>query len=125
MRINSFVARIALASTLAAVSCLVIARVTSSALAQGAKSEQPNISSGEQTLLKGIMAAPNPAAKLKGAAELLKKYPKSSVRARVASEVADQIAGVKEPLEKIDLAKEYRGIFTEPSEQQMIVPILI
>ena len=125
MRINSFVARVALASTLAVVSCVVIAIVTSSALAQGAKSEQPNISSGEQTLLKAIMAAPNPTAKLKGAAELIKKYPKSSVRLRVASEVADQIAGVTEPSEKISLAKEYRGIFTEPSEQQMIVPILI
>jgi len=71
------------------------------------------------------MAAPNPAAKLKSATELVKKYPKSSVRPRVASEVADLIAGVKEPSEKISLAKEYRGIFTEPSEQQMIVPILI
>ena len=125
MRINSFVARVALASILAAISCLVGATVTSSALAQGAKSGQPNLSSGEQTLLKGIISAPNPAAKLKGAAELIKKYPKSSVRPRVASDIAEQIAGVTDPSEKISLAKEYRGIFTEPSEQQVIVPILI
>lgn len=124
MRINSLLARVALASTIAAVSCLVGASTTS-ALAQAGKSGQPNISSGEQTLLKGINAAPNPAAKLKGAAELIKKYPKSSLRPRVASDIADQIAGVAEPSEKMSLAQEYRGLFTDQSEQQLIIPILI
>lgn len=125
MRNNSLVARVALASTFAAVSCLASASVTSSVLAQGGKSGQPNISSGEQTLLKGINAAPNPAAKLKDAAELVKRYPKSSMRPRVASDIADQIAGVAEASEKISLAQEYRGVFTDQSEQQLIIPILI
>lgn len=125
MRINSLVARVALASAFIAVSCLVSVSVTSSARAQAGKSGQPNISSGEQTLLKGIMAAPNPAAKLKGAAELIKKYPKSSLRPRVATDMADQIAGVADASEKISLAQEYRGIFTDQSEQQLIMPILI
>jgi len=86
---------------------------------------QPNISSGEQNLVKGINAAPNPAAKLKAAAELIKKYPKSSLRARVASDMAEQIARVAEPSEKISLAQEYRGVFTDQSEQHLITPILI
>jgi len=125
MRINSLLARVALASTLAAVICLVSVSVTSAVRAQGGKSDQPNISSGEQTLLKGINAAPNPAAKLKAAAELIKKYPKSSARPRIASEMADQIGGVANAPEKTSLAQEYQGVFTDPSEQEMIMPILI
>lgn len=125
MRNDSLLARVALAATFVAVSCLVSVSITSSAQAQAAKSGQPNISSGEQTLLKAIMAAPKPAAKLKSAAELIKKYPKSSVRPRVAADMAEQIAGVTDASEKIGLAQEYRGVFTEQSEQQMIIPILI
>lgn len=125
MRNNSLVARVALALTFVASSCLVSVSVTSSARAQAGKPGQPNISSGEQALLKAIMAAPKPAAKLKAAEELIKKYPKSSVRPRVASDMADQIADVAEPSEKISLAQEYQGIFTGQSEQQLIIPILI
>ena len=125
MRINSFLARIALASTLATVSCMVGLTVHSSVRAQSGQSGQPNISSGEQTLLKGLNAAPNPAAKLKAAAELIKKYPKSSARPRVASELTDLIAGVANAPEKISLAQEYQGVFTEPSEQELILPVLI
>jgi len=123
MRINSLVARVALGAILFVVSCLVSA--TSSALAQASKSAQPNISSGEQNLLKPIAAAQNPTAKLKAAAELIKKYPKSSLRTRVASDLAVQIAGVTDASEKIGLAQEYRGVFTDQSERQLITPILI
>jgi hypothetical protein len=125
MRINLLLARVALASTLAAVTCVVSVGATSSVRAQGGKSAQPNISSGEQTLLKGINAAPNPGAKLKAAAELIKKYPKSSVRPRVASEMADQIAVVADAAQKLSLAQEYQGVFTDPSEQEIIMPVLI
>ena len=125
MRINSLLARVALASTFVAVSSVVSVSVTSSFRAQSGKPAQPNISPGEQTLLKGIIAAPNPAAKLKAAAELIKKYPKSSARPRVASEMADQIGGVANAAEKLSLAQEYQGVFTDPSEQEVIMPILI
>lgn len=124
MRINSLLTRVALASIFVAVSCVVTVSFTCSVRAQGAKSAQPNLSSGEQTLLKGINAAPDPAAKLKAAAELIKKYPKSSARPRVASEIANQIAGANTS-EKISLAQEYQGVFTEPSEQELIMPMLI
>ena len=125
MRIDSLLARVALASTFVAVSSVVSVSVTSIVRAQSGKPAQPNISSGEQTLLKEINAAPNPAAKLKAAAELVKKYPKSSARPRVASEMADQIGRVASAPEKMSLAQEYQGVFTEPSEQELIMPILI
>src|SRR5207237_1265608 len=55
--------------------------------AQGRGEGRPggqNMSPEEQNLAKGIMTAADPAAKLKAAAELIKKYPKTSVRPRVA-----------------------------------------
>lgn len=125
MRNNSLVARVALASTFLAVSCLTNVSVIPAARAQADKTAQPNISSGEQTLLKAINATPTPAAKLKAAAELVKKYPKSILRPRVATDIADQIAGLTDGAQKISLAQEYKGVFTDPAEQQRIIPVLI
>jgi hypothetical protein len=125
MRNNSLVGRVALASTFLAISCLVNVSVSPSAQAQADKTAQPNISSGEQTMLKAINAAPTPAAKLKAAAELVKKYPKSTLRPRVATDLADQIAGLTDAAQKISLAQEYKGVFTDPAEQQRIIPVLV
>jgi len=99
--------------------------VTSLTLAQGAKPAQSNLSSDEQDMLKAIAAAPDPAAKLKAVEALIKKHPKTTVRERVARETSDQIADLKDAAQKVTLAQQYAGIFTEPSEQQMIGPILI
>jgi hypothetical protein len=125
MRIRWFVARVALALMVAITSCLVSAGVTSLTLAQSGRSAQPNVSPEEQSLFKGIVTAPDAAAKLKAAEALIKKYPKSVERPRVARALADEIAGVKDAAQKITLAQEYQGIFKEPSEQQMIMPVLI
>jgi hypothetical protein len=125
MKIRSFVARAALALTVAIAGCLVSASVTSLTLAQSGRSAQPNVSPEEQSLLKGIMTAPDATAKLKAAEALIKKYPNSVERPRVARGLADEIAGVKDVAQKITLAQEYQGVFKEPSEQQMIVSVLI
>ena len=76
-------------------------------------------------MVKAILAAPNPAAKLKAVEALIKKHPKTPVRDRVAREAANQIAGLKDAAEKVTLAQQYANIFTAPSEQQMIVPVLL
>ena len=86
---------------------------------------QPNISPEEQTLARNIMSAADPAAKLKAAAELIKKYPKTSVRPRVARTIASEIASVKEAPQKLILAQEYQKTFNQPSEAELIIPILI
>jgi hypothetical protein len=125
MKIRSFVARAALALTLAISGCLASASVTSLTLAQGGRTGQPNVSPEEQNLLQGITTAPDAAARLKAAEALIKKYPKSVARPQVASSLADGIAGVMDATQKIALAQEYQGVFKEPSEQQLIVPILI
>jgi hypothetical protein len=105
--------------------CLASASVTSLTLAQSGKAGQPNVSPDEQNLLKAITTAPDAAAKLKAAEALIKKYPKSVARPQVARSLADAIAITKDAAQKIALAQEYQGTFKEPSEQQMIVPVLI
>ena len=76
-------------------------------------------------MLKAIAAAPDPAAKLKAVEALIKKHPRTPVRERVARQTADQIADIKDAAQKVTLAQQYGGIFTEPAEQKMIGPILI
>lgn len=125
MKIRSFVARAALALTVAIAGCLASASVSSLTLAQAGGAGQQNVSPEEQNLLKAITTAPDTAAKLKAAEALITKYPKSVARPRVAHSLADEIAGVKDATQKITLAQEYQGGFKEPSEQENIVPVLI
>ena len=121
MIIKLLSSRVALVSIFA---CLIAAGLDSNILAQGGPG-QPNISADEENLAKAIVSAPDVAAKLKAAAELIKKYPKTSLRPRVARALVDQIAGVSDAPQKITYAQEYRGTFNEPSEQQLIMPVLI
>jgi len=121
MKIRSFVALAALALTVALVGFLT----ATSALAQGGQPGQANLSPEEQTMVKAIMTAPDAEAKLKAADVLIKKHPRTAVRERVAREVASQIVGVKDATQKVTLAQQFKGIFTEPTEQQMIIPELI
>jgi len=99
-----------------------------SARAQGRGEGRPggqNMSPEEQNLAKGIITAADPAVKLKAAAELIKKYPKTAVRPRVAQGLLDQIRGMTDASQKANLAQEYQKIFDQPSEQESIMPVLI
>ena len=124
MRTKSFVARTAFALTGALAVCLISAGVTLT-LAQGGRSSQPTLSPEEQSMLKAIMSATDPAAKFKAVEVLIKKHPKTPVRERIAREAANQIGDLKDATQKVTLAQQYAALFTEPSEQQMIMPILI
>lgn len=90
-----------------------------------AKPEQPKVSAAEQKAVDAITAAPDAAAKLKAGAAFVKKYPHSTLRARVAQALANEVAAVKDAAAKITLVQEYQGIFKEPSDQEFIVPVLI
>jgi hypothetical protein len=121
MTIKSFSLRVAL---VAIFGCLITAGLTSVVLAQG-EPGQPNVSAEEQRLVNAIVSAPDAAAKLKAAAELIKKYPKTTLRPRVASGLANEIAKVTDAAQKISLSQAYQAIFPEPSEQDLILPVLI
>ena len=103
--------------------CLT-AGTTSAVFAQGGPG-QPNLSAEEQSLAKAIMSAPDAAAKLKAAGELLKKYPKTALRSRVARDMATEIDGIAEASQRLSLAQDFQTVFKEPSEQELTIRVLI
>ena len=113
MKIRSILFAMAMALTIAA------PRV----LAQGGK--EPELSPDEQKMAQAVNAAPDPAAKVKAASAFVKKYPKSPIRLRMANLVAYQVSTVTDPAQKLSLAQELNGSFTQPAEQEAIMPVLL
>jgi tetratricopeptide (TPR) repeat protein len=89
------------------------------------KDQLPPVSDAEQQALTKINTATGVEAKLKAAEEYIKKYPKSQMRVRVAGYMADEIILVKEPAQKISLARDFQSTFNQPSEADMIKPALV
>src|SRR6185369_9698981 len=100
----------------------VVLATASLTFAQGGQG-QP--SPDEQNMAKAVMTAPDPVVQIKTAADFVKKYPKSTLRPRLARELAEKIDAATDPAQKVTGAQAYRGIFNEPSEQEMIAPTLI
>jgi hypothetical protein len=90
-----------------------------------AQAAQGQPSQDEQNLAKAVMTAPDPVVQIKTAADFVKKYPKSTLRPRLAQELAQKIDGATDPAQKVSGAQAFKGIFTEPSEQEMIMPVLV
>jgi len=83
------------------------------------------VSPDEQKMAQAIMSAPDAAGKVKAGEEFIKKYPKSTLLPRVAHGLADEISRVADPSQKVTLAQSYQGLFKDPSEQDLIMPMLI
>jgi tetratricopeptide (TPR) repeat protein len=103
---------------------LLLLAVSASLLAQGEKG-QGNVSADEQKMAQAIVAAPDAAGKIRAGSNLIKKYPKSTMRARVAGGLVYEISKVPDPSQKISLAQSFQAAFTEPSEQALILPLLL
>lgn len=86
---------------------------------------QAQASPDEQKMAEAIMAATDPAMKLKAATDFIKKYPKSGSRSVIAVALADQVSNVADATQKVALAQSYQTIFTEPSEDDLIMPVLV
>ena len=99
-----------------------VAAIVSVAQPQG---RGPNLSPDEQNLARSIIAATDPAAKMKAVAELIKKYPKTEIRAKVAQLASEQIAACKDPAQQLAFAQQYQTIFNQPAEEELIAPVLI
>jgi tetratricopeptide (TPR) repeat protein len=89
------------------------------------KDQLPQVSEDEQKALAKINAATGADAKLKAAAEYLKKYSKSQMRPRVAGVIADEIIAVKDSSQKITLAQNYTTTFNQPNEADLVKPALV
>lgn len=92
---------------------------------QGDTKPAPKISADEQNLLKKMNAAPDAAAKLKAAGDLIKKHPKTTIRSQVADEMAIQITDVKDATQKLALAEQFQTLFNDPADEEFVGPVLI
>src|ERR1041385_1494398 len=86
---------------------------------------QPKISPDEQKAADLIKAAPDAAGKARAATDFIKKYPKSPLRPIIAQQISDQIHEITDGEQKIALAQQFKTIFNNPAEEEMIMPVLI
>ncbi len=86
---------------------------------------QPKVSLDEENMAKAIEAAPDMAAKARALTDFMKKYPKSALRPMLAQKAADQIRDMVDAEQKIAMAQQFKTIFNQPNEEEMIMPILL
>lgn len=94
------------------------------AATQDNKQATAKVSSGERDAAEKINKAKGGEAKLQAAADFIKKYPKSSLRPRVAKAVAGEITDTTDNDLKISLAQTYLDFFTEPDEAEQVNGLL-
>jgi hypothetical protein len=92
---------------------------------QGGSTPAPKISQDEQTLAQKITSAPDAAAKLKAAGELIRKHPKTGIRGQVAQEIANRIQDVQDATQRLALAQEFQTIFNDPADEDFVGPVVI
>ena len=92
---------------------------------QGGNTAPPKISQDEQSLAQKITSAPDAAAKLKAAGDLIKKHPKTAIRAQVAKEIANRITDVKDATQKLALAQQLQTMFNDPADEEFVGPVVI
>ncbi len=120
----------------AATSCLLVAVVSSSTTVLAAsagysrytgqdKNKQSAPSDGEQKALAKVEAAPDIAAKLLAAGEFTKKYPKSTLRSKVVSYIAQEVTKIEDSAQRITQLENMLTVFKEPGDGEIINPILI
>lgn len=89
------------------------------------KSKQAVASEGEQKALAKIEASPDVAAKLVAAGEFIKKYPKSTLRSKVVSYVAQEVGKIADGTQRITQLESLLTVFKEPTDADVINPILV
>ena len=88
-------------------------------------SAQPKPSPEELKAAEAIKLAPDAASKARAATDFVKKFPKSSLRPGVAQTISDQIHEITDGEQKIALAQQFKTIFNDPAEEEMIMPVLL
>lgn len=107
--------------------CAILCAASSQAAArvrqqqpQPAQQEIKLSSEAELKAWKAVQSAADGAAALAAAGEFLKKFPKSPARAEAANVVADKIATVQDPAQRVALAEGYLKTFNAPEEANVI-----
>ncbi|MDQ3818253.1 MAG: hypothetical protein M3362_11335 [Acidobacteriota bacterium] len=89
------------------------------------KSKPAQAPEAERKAAQKINDAKDPAAKLTAAGEFINKYPKSTLRPKIAEFITNMIADTKDVAQRITLAESFINTFTEASEANRMYPILI
>ena len=89
------------------------------------KNKQSAPSDGEQKAMAKIEAAPDFAGKLAAAGEFIKKYPKSTLRSKVVSYIAQQANKMVDAPQRITQLENTLTVFKEPGDSDVITTILI
>jgi tetratricopeptide (TPR) repeat protein len=87
--------------------------------------EQGKASEGEQKALAKIESSPDVAAKLVAAGEFVKKFPKSTLRSKVVSYVAQEVNKIPDGTQRITQLESLLTVFKEPADADVINPILV
>jgi len=117
--------KVAAVCALVAVACLsVLAAPGYSRSALQAK-DQGKASDAEQKALAKIEASPDVAAKLAAAGEFIKKFPKSTLRSKVVSYMAQEVSKIPDGTQRITQLEGLLTVFKEPTDGDVINPILI
>ena len=107
------------------VALIVLLGLMTFAQGQADTKPAPKISQDEQKLLQQMTSAPDAAAKLKIAGDLIKKHPKTTIRGQVAEEIANQITDVKDVTQRLALAQQFQTIFNDPADEAHVGPVVI
>ena len=89
------------------------------------KAATANLSDGERKAATKINEAKDPSAKLTAATDFVKKYPKSTLRPKIADHVAGHLSNVQDSAQKLKLAETYLTVFSEPGEAELVTPYLV
>jgi tetratricopeptide (TPR) repeat protein len=90
-----------------------------------AKDAGPKISDGEAKAIDKINASPTITEKVTAATEFVKKYPKSTMREKVAVHLAGEAAKVTDTAQQITAMEGILAVFDQPKETAVIYPALI
>ncbi len=93
--------------------------------AQEQPKPQPKVAAAELKAAQKVENATDEQARLALAGEFLKKYPKSTLRMQVAQLVADKLGATADPTQLITLAENFRTLFPEPGEANLIDASLV
>jgi hypothetical protein len=82
-------------------------------------------SDGEQKALAKVEAAPDLAAKMAAAGEFIKKFPKSTLRSKLAGYIAQEVMKIQDAAQRITQLEGMLTVFKEPADSEIINPVLI
>lgn len=110
-----------------ALAFLLCAQITVAAsfTTQDKPKEQPKISEDEAKALQKINTATTTAERTKLAVEFIKKFKKTTQRAKLAEYLSNQISMEKDTSVKLQAAQQYMSTFDQPGEADLIKPALI